>query len=279
MEREEEDAAASDENAEIAAAAAQGRDTDRELTGGRVFMALFPYLLVVALFCLAKLWTPLKDLLADTDVSISWPGLDGNILTADGETSGATVFDFQWLSSPGTLLLIAGVIVALVYRYPLTSAAKLYVTNVVKMRWTILTVVSVLSLAYVMNQSGQTITVGTWIAGAGAAFAFFSPVLGWLGTAVTGSDTSANALFATLQQTAAEGAGLDPALMVASNTSGGVMAKLVSPQNLAIVATAVGLVWKESVLLRKVVGWSAGMLVALCLLNGLQSDILEGTLP
>jgi lactate permease len=137
----------------------------------------------------------------------------------------------------------------------------------------------VLSLAYVMNQSGQTITVGTWIAGAGAAFAFFAPVLGWLGTAVTGSDTSANALFATLQQTAAEGAGLDPALMVASNTSGGVVAKLISPQNLAIVATAVGLVGKESVILRKVVWWSIGMLVALCLLNGLQAGVLEGMLP
>jgi lactate permease len=278
-ERAEEDATASAENAEIAAAAEGARDADRELGGGRVFMALFPYLLVVVLFCLAKLWTPLKDFLADTDVSIAWPGLDGNVLTADGATSGATVFALQWLSSPGTLLLIAGVIVALVYRYPLTSAAKLYVTNVVKMRWTILTVVAVLSLAYVMNQSGQTITVGTWIAGAGAAFAFFSPVLGWLGTAVTGSDTSANALFATLQQTAAEGAGLDPALMVASNTSGGVMAKLISPQNLAIVATAVGLVGRESVLLRKVVGWSVGMLVALCLLNGLQSGVLEGMLP
>ncbi|MGP5082663.1 L-lactate permease [Corynebacterium variabile] len=279
MEREKEDAEATGENAQIAKDAMGERDTDRELTGGRIAMALFPYLLVVAVFSFAKLWTPLKDFLADTDLSFGWPGLDGEVATASGEVSTATVFSFQWLSSPGSLLLICGVIVALVYRYPLTSAAKLYVDNVVKMRWTILTVVSVLSLAYVMNQSGQTITVGTWIAGAGAAFAFFAPVLGWLGTAVTGSDTSANALFATLQQTAAEGADLDPALMVASNTSGGVVAKLISPQNLAIVATAVGLVGKESVILRKVVWWSIGMLVALCLLNGLQSGILEGTLP
>jgi lactate permease len=76
-----------------------------------------------------------------------------------------------------------------------------------KMRFAFLTVASVLALAYVMNLSGQTITVGTWIAGTGAAFAFFSPILGWIGTAVTGSDTSANALFATLQQTAAKGPG------------------------------------------------------------------------
>jgi lactate permease len=279
MERGKEDAEATGENAQIAKDAMGERDTDRELTGGRIAMALFPYLLVIVVFSLAKLWAPLKDFLTDTDLSIGWPGLDGEVATTSGEISNATVFNFQWLSSPGSLLLICGVIVALVYRYPLTGAAKLYVDNVVKMRWTILTVVSVLSLAYVMNQSGQTITVGTWIAGAGAAFAFFAPVLGWLGTAVTGSDTSANALFATLQQTAAEGAGLDPALMVASNTSGGVVAKLISPQNLAIVATAVGLVGKESVILRKVVWWSIGMLVALCLLNGLQAGVLEGMLP
>ena len=104
---------------------------------------------------------------------------------------------------------------ALVYRLGARDAVDVYVTNLVKMRWSILTVAAVLALAYVMNQSGQTITIGTWIAGTGAAFAFLSPILGWLGTAVTGSDTSANALFATLQQTAAEKAGLDPALLVA----------------------------------------------------------------
>ena len=77
-----------------------------------------------------------------------------------------------------------------------------------KMKFSFLTIASVLSLAYVMNLSGQTVTIGTWIAGTGAAFAFLSPILGWIGTAVTGSDTSANALFATLQQTAAKEAGL-----------------------------------------------------------------------
>ena len=83
-------------------------------------------------------------------------------------------------------------------------AAREYFTTAYKLRWAFLTVASVLALAYVMNQSGQTLTIGNWIAATGAFFAFLSPVLGWLGTAVTGSDTSANALFATLQQAAAE---------------------------------------------------------------------------
>ena len=143
-----------------------------------------------------------------------------------------------------------------------------------------LTIASVLSLAYVMNLSGQTITIGTWIAGTGAAFAFFSPVLGWLGTAVTGSDTSANALFATLQQTAGKHAGIDPTLLVAANTSGGVVGKMVSPQNLTIAATAVGLLGRESEILRRVIWWSLGLLVVLCLLVGLQSTpVLSWMLP
>ncbi|GAA2007101.1 L-lactate permease [Brevibacterium samyangense] len=249
------------------------------LTGSRVFLALFPYLLVIVIFALAKLWTPLTSALAATDVKIPWPGSDGRILTAAGEVSTNTVYSFQWLSSPGTLLLITGIIVAAVYRMKPQDALEVFTRNVVKMRFSILTVVSVLSLAYVMNQAGQTITIGTWIAGTGAAFAFLAPILGWLGTAVTGSDTSANALFATLQQTAALKAGLDPALMVAANTSGGVVGKLISPQNLTIAATAVGLLGKESAILRKVVWWSIGMLVALCLLNGLQSNVLAWMLP
>lgn len=102
------------------------------------------------------------------------------------------------------------------------------------------------------------------------------PILGWLGTAVTGSDTSANALFATLQQTAATKAGIDPTLLVAANTAGGVVGKMVSPQNLTIAATAVGLLGRESDILRKVIWWSLGMLVALCLLVGLQSTPVLG---
>lgn len=249
------------------------------LTGKRVLLALFPYLLVIVIFSLAKLWTPLKDALAATNVSIPWPGLDGNIFTAAGEVSSSTVYTFPWLSSPGTLLLISGIIVAMVYRVALGEAAAIYWRNLIKLRFSILTVASVLALAYVMNLSGQTITIGAWIAGAGAAFAFLSPILGWLGTAVTGSDTSANALFATLQQTAAIRAGIDPTLLVAANTSGGVLGKMISPQNLTIAATAVGLVGRESEIFRKLIWWSVGMLAAMCLLVGLQSTLLSWMIP
>ncbi|MFI1168590.1 L-lactate permease [Streptomyces sp. NPDC020801] len=246
---------------------------------GRVVMAFLPYLIVIAVFSLAKLWTPAKEFLATTDLKIGWPGLDGQVLTAAGKSSTATVYTLPWLSSPGTLLLLSGVLVAAVYRVGPLAAVRELGATVVRLRWAMLTVASVLALAYVMNLSGQTITIGTWIAGAGAAFAFLSPILGWLGTAVTGSDTSANALFATLQQTAAHQAGLDPTLLVAANTSGGVVGKMISPQNLTIAATAVGLVGRESVLFRGAIKWSLLLLLALCVLVMLQSTVLAWMLP
>ena len=249
------------------------------LTTARVFMALMPYLLIICVFSVAKLVPAVKAWLASTDVKFGWPGLDGQIATAAGKVSTSTQFTFTWLSSPGSLLLLCGVAVAVAYRVSARDALGLYGATVAKLKFAILTVAAVLALAYVMNQSGQTITIGTWIAGAGAAFAFLSPILGWLGTAVTGSDTSANALFATLQQTAAHHAGLDPTLLVAANTSGGVVGKMISPQNLTIAATAVGLLGRESDIFRKVIWWSVGLLAVMCLLVGLQSTVLAWMLP
>lgn len=239
------------------------------LTPGRITMALFPYLLVIAVFSTAKLVPPVTDFLAVTDRLVEWPGLHGAVESA------STVYKWQWLSSPGTLLVISALIVGLVQGVKVARIATTFLETVKTLRFAFLTVASVLALAYVMNLSGQTQTMGHWIAGTGAAFAFLSPILGWLGTAVTGSDTSANALFATLQQSAAEKAGLDPNLMVAANTSGGVVGKMISPQNLTIAAAAVGLAGRESDIFRKLIFWSLGLLLALCLLVGLQSTVLS----
>ncbi|GAA1355247.1 L-lactate permease [Arthrobacter rhombi] len=267
-------------------------DAATPLGGSRIFMALFPYLLVIVIFGLAKLWTAgisIPKLLEATDVKVKWPLLHEHVVNSSGEALSSTTYNFQWLSSPGTLLLITGLIVAIVYsiwddggRYKITvgrGIAEIWRT-IVNMRWAATTIICVLALAYVMNLSGQTISIGTWLAGAGAGFAFLSPVLGWIGTAVTGSDTSANALFAKLQQTAGINAGIDPNLLVAGNTAGGVVGKLISPQNLAIAATAVGMEGKESVILRKVAGWSVAMLLILCCLVYLQSTpVLSWMLP
>ncbi|WP_030542608.1 L-lactate permease [Streptomyces albus] len=262
-----------------AAAAQETANATTDRREGSILMAFVPYLIIIAIFSMAKLWTPFKEFLASTDVKIPWPGLDGNILNAAGDVVGSTVYTLPWLSSPGTLLLISGVLVALVYKVNPVISAREFGSTVFNLRWALLTVASVLALAYVLNMSGQTITMGTWIAGTGAAFAFLSPILGWLGVAVTGSDTSANALFATLQQAAAAKAGIDPTLLVAANTSGGVVGKMISPQNLTIAATAVGLVGKESQLFRGAIKWSLGLLLAMCVLVYLQSNVLAWMLP
>lgn len=258
------------------------------LTRSRTLLALFPYFLVILIFGIAKLWKWGADIpafLASTDIKVPWPWLHDRLLNDAGEPVSSTIYTFNWLSSPGTLLLMTGLIVCAVYaryddggRYSMTvgnGVAEIFRT-IWNMRWAGLTILSVLSLAYVMNFSGQTVSIGTWLAGTGAFFAFLSPVLGWIGTAVTGSDTSANALFARLQQTAGLEAGIDPNLLVAANTSGGVVGKLISPQNLAIAVTAVKLDGQESVLLRKVVGWSVGLLLVLCTLVYLQSTPILG---
>ncbi|MET3720758.1 L-lactate permease [Arthrobacter sp. UYEF21] len=258
------------------------------LTRTRTWLALFPYFLVIVVFGIAKLWKLGVDVpafLASTDVKIPWPILRDALVNAEGKPVSSTVYSFQWLSTPGTLLLITGLIVACVYSkyndsgsYPLTvgNAVKEIGRTIYRMRWAGLTILTVLALAYVMNFSGQTVSIGTWLAGTGTFFAFLSPVLGWIGTAVTGSDTSANALFAKLQQTAGLKAGIDPNLLVAGNTSGGVVGKLISPQNLAIAASAVNLEGKESVILRKVVGWSVALFLVLCTLSYLQSTSILG---
>jgi lactate permease len=133
---------------------------------------------------------------------------------------------------------------------------------VARTRRAAVTVVLVMALAYLMNYSGQAVTIGTWLAGAGGAFVLLSPVLGWLGVAATGSDTSANALFGALQVTAAHRIGVSPMLLAATNSEAGSLGKLISPPNLAAAAAVTGLAGREGTLFRRTFPCSAGWLAA-----------------
>lgn len=250
-------------------------ETTEKVTGKQIGWALFPYVLIVVVFVVTQMVPVVKNALAATNIKINWPLLwDGEqnlVMTATGTPSSSTTYSFTWLSSPGTILLITAIVIGLCYRMSLGEIFKVFSTQLYKLRWTFLTIGSVLALAYVMNLSGQTLTIGTWIAGAGAVFPFLAPILGWIGTAVTGSGTSATALFANLQHTAATQIGVNPALLVATNTVGGAVGKMISPQTLAIATGGVDMVGEESVLLRKALPWAIGLLVVLCLLAGLQS--------
>jgi lactate permease len=237
---------------------------------GEMLVAFSPYLIIIAVFALAQIhWLPFFDWLDARTKAFDWPGLD--ILNAKGEPPTAVTFKFNWANAAGTLLLISGLLSMLTLRVNARRSIEAYVATLNQLKYAILTVTTVLALAYVMNLSGQTITIGNWLAGAGAAFALLSPILGWLGVAVTGSDTSSNALFGALQVSAAEKADLSPMLMAAANSSGGVLGKMISPQNLAIGAAAVGMAGQEGDLFRRVFKWSLILLAAMVVIVYLQS--------
>jgi lactate permease len=242
---------------------------------GEVAKAYAPYLVIIVIFSIISI-PAVKDALAEHPwtYAFNWPGL--HVADSTGKELSSTVFSFNWLPAAGTMMVLSGIITSLILRISPRRMLKAYAATYYELRWAIATVMAVLSLAYVMNLSGQTTTLGVWLAGTGGLFVVLSPLMGWIGVAVTGSDTSANALFGALQVQTAAKAGLDPVLMAAANSSGGVMGKMVSPQNLAIAAAAVGMAGREGDIFRKVLGWSLLLLLLVCVIVVLQSTPILG---
>ncbi|GCB48800.1 L-lactate permease [Streptomyces sp. NL15-2K] len=256
---------------------ARSEELDEADPRGEVVRAYAPYALIVAIFSIAQI-PAIKDWLAEATQTYDWPFL--NVVDTDREPVGGNIFSWPIVSTGGTLVLLAGVCTAVVLGVHARVAVREWAATVYELRFAILTVTSVLALAYVMNLSGQAATIGHFVAAAGAGLAFLSPVLGWFGVAVSGSDTSANALFGAFQVTAARESGLSPELLAAANSSGGVLGKMISPQNLTIACAAVGLAGREGDLLRKVLPWSIGLLLVMCLIVvGQSSPVLDWMLP
>jgi lactate permease len=264
---------------EVAQAAAESGTTTVRDTPGDVFRAYAPYLIIIVVFVAATRISaitgvaPTKPGAGGTGLESAtrihdWPGL--HIVSGTGKAV-ETTFKLNILSAAGTLLLLSGLLTMIVLRIGAGRALRAYGRTLAQLKFAILTVMAVLALAFVMNESGETQTLGLWLAGAGGLFALLSPILGWLGVAVTGSDTSSNSLFGGLQVTAALQAHLPPTLLAAANSSGGVLGKMISPQNLAIVAGAVGLQGREGEIFRRVILWSIAFLAFMCLLVYLQS--------
>jgi lactate permease len=244
-------------------------------TRADIAKAYAPYLIIIVLFSIANL-TAVKNALAKPPwtVKFQWPGLD--VVNAAGKPLSSLTYSLNWLPAAGTLMVIAGILTALVLRIGPGRALRTYAKTYVELRYAIVTVMAVLALAYVLNQSGQTNTLGAFLAQAGGIFVLLSSLLGWIGVAVSGSDTSANALFGALQVQTAARAGLDPLLLAAANSSGGVLGKMISPQNLAIAASAVGMAGKEGDIFRKVLGWSLVLVAFMCVLVALQGTGVLG---
>jgi lactate permease len=214
---------------------------DRKHGTGEVFGAWMPYGLLVIL---VLLWgfKPFQALLNSVTLSVGWPLLHNHVMMMAPVVAKPTlykaVYQLNFLSAAGTACMFAALLSALLLRMPLGAFARLLWAVCRQLFLPTLTVTAVLAMAFVMNYCGATATLGLAFAASGRLFPFFSPLLGWLGVFLTGSDTSANALFGNLQVVTAGRLGFEPTLMAAANSAGGVVGKMISVQNIAVAAAA-----------------------------------------
>jgi len=213
-------------------------------SAGKVLRAWMPYAILVV--CVVVSGIPIvRAVLERSTIAITWPVLDGRVLQGPPVAAAGAHYAAQYrlnlLSASGTACLVACLLSALWLRARPSLLWRVLRTTLHQLALPTVTVCSVLGLAFLMNYSGMTATLGLVFAATGVMFPLFSALLGWLGVFLTGSDTSANALFGNLQVVAARRLGLSPVLMAAANSSGGVMGKMISLQSIAVGAAATGM--------------------------------------
>lgn len=232
-----------------------------------------------------SLWTlkPLKTALDSFSLlKIEWPALHNLVLKAAPIVAEPkpyeAVYKLNLGSAVGTAILLSAIVSIVLLKMKPADAIKTFGETLKELRYSILSIGLVLGFAFVANYSGLSSTLALVLAGTGVAFPFFSPFLGWLGVFLTGSDTSANALFGSLQASTANQVGMLPELAVAANTTGGVTGKMISPQSIAVACAAVGLAGKESDLFRFTVKHSLIFCSFVGVLTCIQAYILPWTL-
>jgi lactate permease len=212
-----------------------------EHSNWEVFLAWSPYLLLVICVLLWG-WGPMQKPLNSVSIPIAWPGLHNLIARIPPVTAKVSpypaIFNLNWLSASGTSCMIACILSCFVLRVPPLLALKIFASTMKQLAYSLITLAAVLGLAFLMNYSGATGTLGLAFAATGASFPFFSSILGWLGVFLTGSDTSSNALFGNLQVVTASKLGLNQVLMASANSAGGVMGKMISLSSIAVAAAA-----------------------------------------
>ncbi len=188
-------------------------------------------------------------------------------------------YDFNWLSATGTAIFLAAVLAALWLRIGVRAFFHQFGETLYKVRWALATIACMLAIARTTTYSGADVTLSAAFTWTGWFYPFFAPLLGWLGVALTGSDTSANVLFGNLQHVTAKRLGLDPVLIVASNSTGGVMGKMIDAQSIVVAATATGQPGGEGQILRFVFFHSLALAALMGLLTLLQAHALPGMIP
>ena len=260
----------------------------------QIIKAWMPFAILTAM---VSLWSikPFKDLfvkgkdghpdgaLVDMVMSINVPYLHNAVQklppVVTKITDYAAIYKFDWFSATGTAIMLAAIISIVMLKMRPKQALSTFGETINELRTPIYSIGMVLAFAFIANYSGLSATLALALAHTGKAFTFFSPFLGWLGVFLTGSDTSANALFAALQATTARQIGVPEVLLVAANTSGGVTGKMISPQSIAIACAATGLVGKESDLFRFTVKHSIIFTIMMGVLITLQAYVVPWMIP
>ena len=245
----------------------------------QILRAWSPFI-IMTLFIIAWGFQPVKDILNSIGfIKFKIPGLENAILQPDGNPLPIKAFDFNYLSTPGTAVIFAALISIPLIGISIRESIKIFGATLKQLMFPIITIAAVVGYAFIANYAGMSITMAGALASTGALFPFFSPILGWLGVFLTGSDTSANALFGKLQAQTADTLGFDPLVTVSANATGGVTGKMISPQSIAVGAAAVGLVGKESDLFRFTFKHSFIMLFIVCVLTCLQVYVTKWVVP
>ena len=244
----------------------------------RLLWALSPFIILTVVVIIWGL-PPVKEwLTTNGTLQFEIPGLH-NAIHEQGGRPIPHIFRLNYLSAAGTAILLAALLSLLLSGLGLREGMQVFRSTLRQLSFPILTVAAVLAFAYLVNDSGITLTIAQSLASSGWLFPFFAPVLGWLGVFITGSDTSANALFGKLQAATATSIGVDPVVTVAANVSGGVVGKMISPQSIAVAAAAGGLVGRESELFRFTVRHSFILLSIICCLVLAQAYLLKWLIP
>ncbi|MBP2291517.1 L-lactate permease [Azospirillum rugosum] len=257
-------------------------------TAGQIVKAWMPFLILTVVVTIWSL-KPFKALfakggaLADTVLYFPMAGLDKLVLKAAPIVASPkpieAVYKLDLLSATGTAILISAIITMIMLRMSPADGVKTFGETLNELKRPIYSIGMVLAFAFIANFSGLSSTLALLLAGTGALFPFFSPILGWLGVFLTGSDTSSNALFCGLQATTAQQIGASDVLMVAANTTGGVTGKMISPQSIAVACAAVGLVGRESELFRFTVKHSLFFVAIIGVMTMIQNYILPWMIP
>jgi lactate permease len=257
-------------------------------SAGQILKAWSPFIILTVI---VVIWSvpPFKALFAaggalnSTVLSFKIPGLHELVIrtvpVVAKDTPFPAIFNLDLISATGTGILLSAILSLFVLGMSVRDGLGVFKDTVTDLIKPIFTIACVLGFAFIANYSGISSTLALALASTGQLFPFFAPVLGWLGVFLTGSDTSSNALFASLQSITAHQIGVSDVLMVAANSTGGVTGKMISPQSIAVACAAVGLVGRESELLRFTVKWSLLFLLIICVVTFVQAYYLTGMIP